>query len=327
MFGMTHNKKILLSGIQPSGALHIGNYFGALKQFVDLQDKYESFVFVANYHALTTIQDKAVLEKNTLDVVLDYLAVGLDPEKTTLFLQSDVPEVTELTWIFNTLVTVPYLSRAHSYKDKTAKGIEPTMGLFDYPVLMAADILLPGADVVPVGQDQKQHVEYARDIALKFNNTFGETFKLPEPLIMESVAVVPGTDGQKMSKSYNNTIPLFATRQEIEKAVMSIPTDSQPVAAKKDPEKDLVFQFHKLFAGKKLAEIERGYREGGLGYADSKKMLVEEIDAFIGPLREMRTEIARDEKRVRDILREGGKKARARAQEKLYEIRQKVGIL
>ncbi|GMU74197.1 MAG: tryptophan--tRNA ligase [Candidatus Campbellbacteria bacterium] len=320
-------KKILLSGIQPSGALHIGNYFGALKQFVDLQDQYESFVFVANYHALTTIQDKAVLEKNTLDVVLDYLAVGLDPEKTTLFLQSDVPEVTELTWIFNTLVTVPYLSRAHSYKDKTAKGIEATMGLFDYPVLMAADILLPGADVVPVGQDQKQHVEYARDIALKFNSTFGETFKLPEPLIMESVAVVPGTDGQKMSKSYNNTIPLFATRQEIEKAVMSIPTDSQPVAAKKDPEKDLVFQFHKLFAGEKLAEIERGYREGGLGYADSKKMLVEEIDAFIGPLREMRTEIARDEKRVRDILREGGRKARARAQEKLYEIRQKVGIL
>lgn len=322
-----NQKKILLSGVKPTGRPHIGNYFGAMKQFVDLQDQYESFVFVANYHAMTTVHDSEELSRDTMDMVLDYLAIGLNPEHTTLYLQSDVPEVTEATWIFNTLVTVPYLQRAHAYKDATAKGVEANMGLFDYPVLMAADILLPSADVVPVGQDQKQHVEYARDIALKFNSAYGQTFKLPEPLILGDVALVTGTDGQKMSKSYNNTIPLFATRQEIEKAVMSIPTDSQPVSAKKDPEKDLVFQFHKLFAGEKLADIERGYREGGLGYADSKKMLIEEIDAFTGPLREMRVEVARDEKRVRDVLREGGKKARARAQEKMYEIRQRVGIL
>lgn len=320
-------KKILLSGVQPSGILHIGNYFGALKQFVDLQDTYAANIFVANYHALTTVQDKELLERYTLDTVIDYLAIGLDPAKTTLFLQSDVPEVTELTWIFNTLVTVPYLQRAHSYKDKTAKGIEASVGLFDYPILMAADILLPDADVVPVGQDQKQHVEYARDIAEKFNNVYGQTFKIPEPIILQNVAVVLGTDGQKMSKSYNNTIPLFATRDEIQKAVMSIPTDSQPIDAQKDPEKDLVYQFHKLFAGEKLAEIERGYREGGLGYAHSKKMLIDEIDAFITPLREKRAEIAADEKWIKDILREGGKKARAHAQEKMFEVRQKIGLL
>lgn len=321
------SKKIALSGVKPTGRPHIGNYFGAMKQFVDLQDQYESFVFVANYHGLISVHNPKELERDTYDIVLDYLAIGLDPNKTTIFLQSDVPEVTEATWIFNTLVTVPYMQRAHAYKDAVAKNTEPNVGLFGYPILMAADILLPGADVVPIGKDNKQHVEYARDIAEKFNNIYGKTFKLPEELILKDVALVPGTDGQKMSKSYNNTIPLFATRQEIEKAVMSIPTDSQPVSAKKDPKKDLVFQFHKLFAGEKLADIERGYREGGLGYADSKKMLIEEIDAFIGPLREMRVEIAKDEKRVRDILREGGRKARARAQEKMYEIRQKVGIL
>jgi tryptophanyl-tRNA synthetase len=321
------SKKILVSGIQPSGQPHIGNYFGAMKQYVDLQNDYESYIFVANYHAMTTTHDAQILQEQTLDVAVDLLAVGVDPEKTTLYLQTAVPEVTELTWIFNTLVTVPYLSRAHAYKDKTAKGLEANAGLFDYPVLMAADILLPDAAVVPVGADQKQHVEYARDIAEKFNTAYGQTFALPEPLIVESVAVVPGTDGQKMSKSYGNTIGLFATRDEIEKAVMSIPTDSQPVAAKKDPEKDLVFQFHKLFAGEKLAEIERGYREGGLGYADSKKMLIEEIDAFIAPLREKRAGIAKDPDAVKAILREGGKKARARAQEKMFFIRQKVGLM
>jgi tryptophanyl-tRNA synthetase len=316
-----------VSGIQPSGQPHIGNYFGAMKQYVDLQNDYESYIFVADYHAMTTTHDAQILQEQTLDVAVDLLAVGVDPEKTTLYLQTAVPEVTELTWIFNTLVTVPYLSRAHAYKDKTAKGLEANAGLFDYPVLMAADILLPDAAVVPVGADQKQHVEYARDIAEKFNTAYGQTFALPEPLIVESVAVVPGTDGQKMSKSYGNTIGLFATRDEIEKAVMSIPTDSQPVAAKKDPEKDLVFQFHKLFAGEKLAEIERGYREGGLGYADSKKMLIEEIDAFIAPLREKRAGIAKDPDAVKAILREGGKKARARAQEKMFFIRQKVGLM
>jgi tryptophanyl-tRNA synthetase len=191
------SKKILVSGIQPSGQPHIGNYFGAMKQYVDLQNDYESYIFVANYHAMTTTHDAQILQEQTLDVAVDLLAVGVDPEKTTLYLQTAVPEVTELTWIFNTLVTVPYLSRAHAYKDKTAKGLEANAGLFDYPVLMAADILLPDAAVVPVGADQKQHVEYARDIAEKFNTAYGQTFALPEPLIVESVAVVPGTDGQK----------------------------------------------------------------------------------------------------------------------------------
>lgn len=315
---MAH-KKILLSGIQPSGALHIGNYFGALKQFVDLQDTYENFVFVANYHALTTIVDKKTLEDNTLNVVLDYLAAGLDPDRTTLYLQSDVPEVTEATWIFNTLVTVPYLSRAHSYKDKTAKGIEATVGLFDYPVLMAADILLPSADVVPVGQDQKQHVEYARDIAEKFNNAYGQTFKIPEPLILGDVAIVPGTDGQKMSKSYGNTIPLFASRDEIQKAVMGIVTDSSGDFPTN------VYNIHKLFRSED--ELKALYEANKGSYKTLKEALVEDIDAFIAPMREKRAEFAKNEKYVRDILREGGKKARARAQEKMYEIRQKVGIL
>lgn len=324
---MSEKKKILLSGVKPTGRPHIGNYFGAMKQFVDLQEKYDSYVFVANYHALNTVQNAEELKQGTIDIVLDYLAIGIDPEKTTLFVQSDIPELTELTWIFNNLITVPYLQRAHAYKDAVAKNKEPNAGLFDYPVLMAADILLPDADVVPVGKDQKQHVEYARDIAQKFNNTYGEFFRVPEPLILEDVAVVPGTDGQKMSKSYNNTIPLFATRDEIEKAVMSIPTDSQPIDAKKDPEKDLVFQFHKLFAGDKLPEIEKGYREGGLGYGDSKKMLIEEIDAFIKPMRKKREEIAKDMDYVKKVLREGGKKARAKAQERMFIIRERVGIL
>lgn len=313
------SKKILLSGIQPSGTLHIGNYFGALKQFVDLQDTYESFVFVANYHALTTTQDRETLERNTLGVVLDYLGAGLDPEKTTLYLQSDVPEVTEATWIFNTLITVPYLSRAHSYKDKTAKGIEATVGLFDYPVLMAADILLPGADVVPVGQDQKQHVEYARDIAEKFNNAYGETLKIPESLIMEDVAVVPGTDGQKMSKSYGNTIPLFGSRDEIAKAVMGIVTDSSGDFPTN------VYAIHKLFRSEN--ELKALYDANKGSYKTLKEALIEDIDALVAPMREKRATYAQDEKLVRDILREGGKKARAQAQEKMYEIRQKVGLL
>jgi tryptophanyl-tRNA synthetase len=321
------SKKILVSGVQPSGQLHVGNYFGALKQFVDLQDEYDAHIFVANYHAMTTTRDAQELAQQTLDVAIDLLAIGLDPKKVTLYLQTAIPEVTELTWIFNTLVSVPYLQRAHAYKDKTAKGLEANVGLFDYPVLMAADILLPNADVVPVGQDQKQHVEYARDIAEKFNATYGDTFTVPKALILENVATVPGTDGQKMSKSYGNTIPLFALRDEIEKAVMSIPTDSQPIDAKKDPEKDLVFQFHTLFAGDALPEIERGYREGGLGYADSKKMLIEEIDSFIAPLREKRAQIATDLDTVKQILADGGAQMHKKAQERMAQIRKIVGLL
>jgi tryptophanyl-tRNA synthetase len=329
MFGLDSKteKKISLSGVKPTGRPHIGNYFGAMKQFVELQETHENYIFVANYHALIGVQDAKTLAQDTRDVIIDYLAIGIDPEKTTLFIQSDIPEVTELAWIFNTLVTVPYLQRAHAYKDAVAKGKEATVGLFDYPVLMAADILLPNADVVPVGADQKQHVEYARDIAQKFNLTFGETFTVPEPLILKEQGIILGTDGQKMSKSYNNTIPLFATRDEITKAVMSIPTDSAAVADPKDPEKDFVFQFHKLFAGEKLAEIRTGYEKGGLAYSKSKKMLIEEIDAFCAPLREKREKIASDTKLVDRVIAEGRNKIRPHATALMQEVRKKVGIV
>lgn len=329
MFGLgsKKEKKIALSGVKPTGRPHIGNYFGAMKQFVELQETHTNYIFVANYHALIAVQDAKTLAQDTRDVIIDYLAIGIDPDKTTLFIQSDIPEVTELAWIFNTLVTVPYLQRAHAYKDAVAKGKEATVGLFDYPVLMAADILLPNADVVPVGADQKQHVEYARDIAQKFNLAFGDTFTIPEPLILKEQGIVLGTDGQKMSKSYNNTIPLFATRDEITKAVMSIPTDSAAVADPKDPEKDFVFQFHKLFAGDKLAEIRAGYEKGGLAYSESKKMLIEEIDAFCAPLREKREKIAHDTKLVDRVIAEGRDKIRPHAQQLMKQVRERIGIL
>jgi len=312
-------KKVALSGVKPTGRPHIGNYFGAIKQFVELQDDYDLFVFVANYHALTTTRDPEALKKDTVDVFIDYLAAGIDPEKATLFVQSDVPEVTELTWIFNNLVTVPYLERAHAYKDAVAKGAEANAGLFDYPVLMAADILLPQADVVPVGQDQKQHVEYARDIALKFNNAYGETFKIPEPLILENVAIVPGTDGQKMSKSYGNTIPLFATRDEIEKAVMSIVTDSSGDFPTN------VFAIHKLFRDEK--ELKALYEEKKGSYKALKEALIEDMEAALAPLRSRREEIASDMDAVKKLMEKGAAKARTRAENQMKIVREKVGIL
>jgi tryptophanyl-tRNA synthetase len=321
------NKKKLVSGIQASGKMHIGNYFGAMRQFVNLQDEYDSNIFIADYHALTTIHDSHSIRENSLEVATDYLAVGLDPEKVTLYKQSDVPEHMELAWIFNCLVTVPYLERAHAYKDKIAKGLEANAGLFTYPVLMAADILMYDADLVPVGQDQKQHIEYARDIAEKFNNAYGEIFKFPEAIILEGVETVPGTDGQKMSKSYGNTIPLFAEDDEIREAVMKIPTDSLPVESPKDPSKDFVFAFHRLFANAdELADIEKGYKEGGLSYKESKDRLVEEMTRFITPLRERRKEVASDADRVKKILGAGSEKARATAQLKMKEVREKIGI-
>ena len=257
---MESEKKVLLSGVKPTGKAHIGNYFGALRQFVDLQDTYQSHIFVANYHALTTVRDAEKLRNYTLDIVLDYLAIGLDPQKTTIFLQSDVPEVTELAWIFNCITTMPYLSRAHAFKDAEAKSKEVNVGTFDYPLLMAADILIQDADVVPTGADQKQHIEIARDTAEKFNNMFGNTFKVPEPLILEKVKTVPGTDGRKMSKSYGNTIPLFGTDEEIKKTVMSIVTDSKTPAEPKDPETCNIFALHKLFSGDQIADLEKRYR-------------------------------------------------------------------
>ncbi len=327
IFGIIYiMKKVLLSGIQPSGAMHIGNYFGAIKQFVDLQSEYDSYVFIADLHALTTVQDKNKLSEYTLNVAMDYLACGLDPEKMCLFKQSDIPEVTELTWYFNCITTMPFLERATSYKDANQKAKDVTVGLFDYPILMSADILIQDADVVPVGADQKQHVEYARDIAGKFNNTFGETFKLPEPLILKDVAIIPGTDGRKMSKSYGNTIPLFGTDEEIKKAVMSIVTDSKSPEEEKDPETCNVFALHKLFLqNDDLESLRKRYTDGGLGYKESKDMLVKEIIDWVSPMRKKRTELVKNSKKVFEILENGRDKVRAKILNKMSTVRKAVG--
>lgn len=317
----------MLSGVKPTGRPHIGNYFGAMRQFVELQNTFGGYVFIPDLHALISLQDKDELKQNIIDVVIDYLAIGLDPKKITFFKQSDVPAHTELTWIFNCLTTMPYLMRAHAYKDAEAKSKEVNVGLFDYPILMAADILLYGPDVVPVGQDQKQHVEIARDIAEKFNRTYGETFKLPKEYIVENVKVVPGTDGQKMSKSYKNTIPLFATDEEITKAVMSIPTDSKGIDEAKDPTTDKIFALHALFASQdELDTLAERYRLGGIGYKESKELLIKNISAFIKPLREKRERIAIDQDHILDILKEGGERAKQVADAKMDEVREKIGV-
>lgn len=319
------NKKILLSGVKPTGRPHIGNYFGAMKQFVDLQDNYRTYVMIADLHALNSAQDPKELKRDTLDLAIDYLAIGLDPEKVTLFKQSDIAEHSELTWIFNNLVTVPYLARAHAYKDALAKNKELNVGVFEYPVLMAADILLYDTDIVPVGADQKQHVEYARDIAEKFNFTYGETFKLPEPLIIQEN--ITGLDGQKMSKSYGNTIPLFADEKEIKRLVMAIKTDSKGVEEAKNPEECNVFALHKFFTpADQLAEIKKRYVDGGIGYKESKEILIENMNKYLAPLRAKREEIAKDPARVIQILKQGAEVARAHATRKMSDIRAKVGI-
>lgn len=322
------DKKILVSGVKPTGVAHLGNYFGAMKQFVDLQNggNYTPLIFVANYHAVTTIQDLQKLRDYTLDIAIDYLAIGLDPEKTSVFIQSDVPEVTELAWIFECITTMPYLQRAHSYKDAMAKGVEINGGTFNYPMLMAADILLQNADIVPVGSDQKQHLEFTRDTAEKFNRLFGETFKIPEARILEEVKTIPGLDGRKMSKSYGNTISLFAEDEEIKKLVMSIVTDSKTPEEPKDPETCNVFALYKLVSGEQLPEIEKRYREGGIGYKESKDILVENMIKFITPLREKRKAIADDKETVLKILENGGDIARSKAESKMEEVRRKVGL-
>lgn len=320
-------KKRSLSGIQPSGVMHIGNYFGAIKQFVDLQDTHESFIFIADFHAITTIKNKEILSQNILNITMDYLACGLDPKKVCLFKQSDLSEVTELAWYFNCITTMPYLERATAYKDAGAKAKEVNVGLFDYPMLMAADILIQDADVVPVGQDQKQHVEYARDTAIKFNNTFGETFKLPEPLILKEVAIVPGIDGRKMSKSYGNTIPLFGTDEQIKKAVMSIVTDSKAPSDLKNPEECNIFAIHKLFLkGEVLESLRKRYVDGGLGYKESKDMLYEEIISFVKPMREKREYYEKNIEEVKNILKEGALKAKDNIAAKMKLIRDNVGV-
>jgi tryptophanyl-tRNA synthetase len=317
------SKKRLLSGVKPTGRPHIGNYFGAMKQFVDLQGEYESFVFIADLHALNFIQDKKEMQQLTKDLILDYLGIGLDPKHCTIFKQSAVTAHTSLTWIFDTLVTVPFMMRAHAYKDAIAKDIEPSMGLFNYPVLMASDILIYEPDVVPVGKDQKQHIEYARDIAGKFNNQYEELFKLPNGLILEEVETVPGTDGQKMSKSYGNTIPLFGSDEEITKAVMSIATDSRGKDEEKNPDDMVLYQIHKLF--NPGAELKAQYAKG-LGYGDAKKMLIKDIIDFVTPMRERRKKYEDDPKLVEEILLQGAIKANEVAMNKLQQVYEAVGL-
>ncbi len=315
---MTNGKKILLSGIQPSGRPHIGNFFGAMRQFVEFQKDHECFFMIADYHALNTIQDPKVLRENILNLAIDYLAIGIDPTQSVIFKQSDVSEHTELAWIFDTITTVPYLERAHAYKDAEAKGKERSVGLFNYPMLMASDILLYDTDAVPVGADQKQHVEITRDTAEKFNRIYGDTFKLPEAKILSDVAVVPGIDGRKMSKSYGNTIPLFASDAEIEATVMSIVTDSSGGVPKN------VYEIHKLFRSE--SDLAPLYQSKAGKYKDLKEALIDDITSFIRPLRERREAIASDTELVVDILKEGGKRAKERASKKMEFVREKVGV-
>lgn len=309
-------KKRLLTGLQSSGTLHIGNYLGALKPFVDLYRERESFLMVADYHSLTTVKNPARVRQDILNVVKDYLAVGVDPSEAVIFKQSDVPEHTELAWIFECLVTVPFLMQAHAYKDKVAKGLEANAGLFNYPMLMAADILLYNAEEVPVGEDQRQHVEYAREAAAKFNLAYGQTFKEPKEMILKGVGVVPGTDGKKMSKSYGNIIPLFGTKEEIAKAVMSIVTDS----GSDIPEN--VYAIHKNF--KTEQELAPLYEANKGKYKVLKEALIEDIESVVAPMRAKRDSITDDE--VRAVLADGAAKARAIAAATMADVRQKVGV-
>jgi tryptophanyl-tRNA synthetase len=316
-----------LSGIQPSGVLHIGNYFGMMRPAIALQDKSEAFYFIADYHALTTIDNPETLRANSRRVALDFLACGFDPNRGALFLQSDVPQVTELAWILSTVTPKALLERAHSYKDKTARGLPASAGLFTYPVLMAADILIYDSDVVPVGKDQKQHLEMTRDIALKFNETFGGALKLPKPYIQASTETVPGIDGQKMSKSYGNTIDIFGDEKEARKRVMSIVTDSSPVEAPKDPESSTIFQLYSLFATtEESAAMREAFRSGGTGYGDFKKQLFTKLWDYFGPMRKRREEIQRDTSYVDDVLSRGARSANEVADKVMARVRAAVGL-
>ena len=316
----------ILSGIQPSGTLHLGNYLGAMKQHLELQTQHECFYFIANLHSLTTIHDAERLRKLTLDVALDYLTLGLDPQRVTFFRQSDVPEVTELAWILSTVTGKGLLERAHSYKDKMAKGLPVNMGLFSYPLLMAADILIYLSNEVPVGRDQVQHIEMTQDMAEYFNNTYKPIFIRPEPRLNEA-PVVPGIDGQKMSKSYGNIIEIFGEPKAMQK-IMSIKTDSTPVEEPKHPETDNVFALLKLLASpEETAEWERRYRAGGMGYGEAKQRLFELYEAKFGPLREVLADWAKRPVEVEDILSAGGRRARAIARDVMAQVRDACGIV
>ena len=319
----------ILSGIQPSGALHLGNYFGMMRPAIELQDKGEALYFIADYHSMTSLTDANERRKNTLDVALDFLACGLDPKKSVFFKQSDVPEVTELAWLLTTLTPMAMLENAHSYKDKIAKGIAPMHGLFAYPVLMASDILIYDSNVVPVGKDQKQHVEITRDIAIKFNNTYGETFVVPKEQIREDTAVVPGTDGDKMSKSYGNTIEIFGDEKSLRKKIMGIQMDSRtPQEPKPDADKNLAIQLLKLVAPADVAkDFENRLRAGGLGYGDLKKALFENYWNYFAGARKQRAELAANPDFVNKIMSDGAHKARTLAQKVLQRARVASGLI
>ena len=323
---MSPRRPRILSGVQPSGKLHLGNYFGAIRQHIALQDEGECFFFIADYHALTTIQDRRRLAENVRAVALDYLALGLDPERTAFFRQSEIPEVTELAWILSTVTGMGLLERAHSYKDKLARGLAPNAGLFNYPVLMAADILIYRSNLVPVGQDQVQHIEMTRDMAGSFNQVFGRIFPLPEARL-DRAPTVTGTDGKKMSKSYGNTIEIFAEGKALKDSVMRIVTDSTPVEASKDPARDNLFALFSLFADEaERAALAARYRAGGLGYGEVKKLLLAKIDSHFAPARARRKELERHPSAVENALRKGAARARAEAQETMRLVREATGL-
>src|SRR5213080_4625366 len=317
----------ILSGIQPSGVLHIGNYFGMMQPAIALQAEGEAFYFIADYHALTSLHNPEALRENSRRVAVDFLACGLNPERAALFLQSDVPQVTELTWILSTIAPMGLLERAHSYKDKIARGMVASAGLFNYPVLMAADILIYDSDVVPVGKDQKQHIEITRDLAVKMNETFGQIFKLPEARIQPATETVPGIDGQKMSKSYGNNIDIFGDEKETRKRVMSIVTDSTPVEAPKDPERSTIIQLYSLFASKdELADMRERFKKGGTGYGDFKKELFEKLWEYFSPMRKRREELLADKLYIDNILVRGAKRANEVADQVMQRVRAAVGL-
>ncbi|MEP6936622.1 MAG: tryptophan--tRNA ligase [Chthoniobacterales bacterium] len=317
----------ILSGIQPSGALHIGNYFGMMRPAVALQQQGEALYFIADYHALTSLRDPKALRENSRGVALDFLACGLDPERAALFLQSDVPQVTELAWILNTVTPMGLLERSHSYKEKLARGASASAGLFTYPVLMAADILIYDSDVVPVGKDQKQHLEVTRDIAIKMNETFGHVFKLPEPRIQADTELVPGLDGQKMSKSYGNTIDIFGDERETRKRIMSIVTDSTPLESAKNPEASAIFQLYSLFASQsERDEMAAAFRKGGTGYGDFKNQLFAKLREYFAPMRSRRAEILAQPDYVDEVLARGAERANAIADRVMSRVRIAVGL-
>jgi tryptophanyl-tRNA synthetase len=320
-------KMRVLSGIQPTGRFHWGNYFGAIRQYIDLQHGNEAYYFIANLHALTTVRETKVLAQNTLDAALDLLALGLDPEKATLFVQSDVPEVSELAWLLMTGTPMGLLERCHAYKDKKAKGLPADAGLFTYPVLMAADILIYDADVVPVGEDQVQHIEVCRDVAASFNHHFGETFVLPKAKVLPHAAKVPGVDGEKMSKSYNNTLELFEEPKALRKKIMRIVTDSRPMEEPKEPEGDHLFQLYSLFAtDAEREEMAALYRRGGFGYGQVKQALADVADRFLSAPRERRAELDARPDEVKAILADGAQRARRKASQVLLRAQRACGV-